>query len=107
MHDLEFCLCLTQKSSGWKGDIQPLEAVAEMITHNKGELSIRSNIADQENIIFIPGELLHSYDPHYFDQRRSPPEVQLEEHMYYVPCTICGRATNDPLCNCWEKINKQ
>jgi actin-like ATPase involved in cell morphogenesis len=107
VHDLEFCLCLTQKSSGWKDDIQPLEAVAEMVTHNKGELSIRSNIADQENKIFIPGELLHSYDPHYFDQRRSPPEVQLEEHMYYVPCTICGRAANDPLCSCWEKINKQ
>lgn len=69
-------------------------------SESKGALSIRANVADQENFGLVPGELLYSYDQAYFDIRRNPPPLQDEERLYYAPCSSCGRAMNDPLCKC-------
>lgn len=70
----------------------------------KGALSIRANVADQENFGLVPGELLYSYDQAYFDLRRNPPPLQDAERLYYVPCSLCGLATNDPLCKCGSML---
>ena len=65
-----------------------------------GSLTIRANVADRDDPSLVPGEYLNEYDPHYFDVRRSPPEEQVHENLYYQACAICGRASNDPLCSC-------
>ena len=65
-----------------------------------GSLTIRANVADRDDPSLVPGEYLNEYDPHYFDVRRSPPEEQVHENLYYQACAICGRASNDPLCLC-------
>ena len=65
-----------------------------------GSLSIRANVADRGDVTLVPGELLYQYDPRYFDPQNHPPKVQDEEKLYYQPCSICGRRSNDPLCRC-------
>jgi molecular chaperone DnaK len=67
---------------------------------NKGALVMRSNIAHIASDILVPGEVLYQFDSSYFDSRRYPPEIQEHERLYYVPCSICKRSANDPLCKC-------
>ena len=56
--------------------------------------------ASQENNLLVPGEVLYRFDPWYFDMRKSPPQLQIDEKLYYEPCVYCGKASNDPLCMC-------
>lgn len=81
--DVDFCA-----GSGSKGD--------------DGSLVMRSNISRVADDYFVPGELLYTYKPLYFDVRLNPPRVQEEEKLYYEPCSNpdCRRASNDPLCKC-------
>jgi hypothetical protein len=66
-----------------------------------GALSVRANIADREDLRLVPGELLYSLDPSYFDnRRRNLPKYQDDERLYYTTCAKCLRASNDPLCKC-------
>jgi hypothetical protein len=66
-----------------------------------GALSVRANIADREDLRLVPGELLYSYDPYYFNNgKRDLPKYQDDERLYYTPCAKCLRASNDPLCKC-------
>ena len=101
VHNLEFGLRFPSPPQ--------LDVVGQDPTENKllaeeetslGALSIRSNIADRKDNFLVPGEFLHTYDPHYFDDRHNPPKVQAEEYVYYIPCTNCNRAMNDPACQC-------
>lgn len=69
-----------------------------------GALSIRVNVAARVDKSLVPGEFLYEYDPIYFDTRMNPPEVQIHEKLYYQPCSICGRASNDPACRCSDKL---
>ncbi len=70
------------------------------VTAQRGSLCIRSNIADRKDDQLVPGEFLYEYDPHYFDVRQNPPMIQEEEKLYYQPCAMCGRSSNDPACRC-------
>ena len=65
-----------------------------------GSLSVRANVSGKVDLLLVPGELLYSYNPHYFDTRRNPPSIQEYERLYYEPCSLCGKASNDPLCKC-------
>lgn len=65
-----------------------------------GGLSIRANTADRKDMRLVPGELLYSYDPFYFDTRLRPPADQVHERLYYESCANCERASSDPLCRC-------
>ena len=69
-----------------------------------GALSIRANLADRVDNSLVPGEFLYERDPFYFDKRMNPPQVQVEEKLYYQPCSLCGRASNDPACRCSGKL---
>ena len=46
------------------------------------------------------GEVMAKLNPYYFDVRHNPPPVQVAEKLYYQPCALCGRRSNDPLCRC-------
>jgi molecular chaperone DnaK len=65
-----------------------------------GALVVRSNVSVDKSEVNVPGELMHEVNPYYFDRRREPPEIQDLERLYYAPCSICNRPSNDPICRC-------
>ena len=100
VHNLEFGLPFPN-SDLLKEDIDDA-FVAEnaFVKRSEGSLVFRSNIAKFKDESLIPGELLYSYNRYYFDTRCNPPDIQVQERLYYEPCAVCGRASNDPLCQC-------
>ena len=100
VHDLEFALALPTGRRGWL-EAERLEGTAgDGPKRAKGSLAMRSNIAAQHDNKLVPGEVLYRFDPLYFDTRNYPPQIQVNERLYYEPCTYCGLSSNDPLCNC-------
>ena len=115
VHDLEFGVEIPQSGPGgsegigavMSGDGEPVEGhddgipLASSDGHvERNEIQIRSNVADRKDASLVPGEVLYKSDPGYFDRRRRPPRVQVEERGYYSNCAICGRKANDPACTC-------
>lgn len=104
IHDLEFSLGLpnaskdpapaSRESAGGEGDPARPSVV------ERGALVARSNIAADQNEVNVPGELMYEANPLYFDRRHEAPEIQIQERLYYAPCSICQRPSNDPLCRC-------
>lgn len=99
IHNLEFGLAFPTSSAGEPDEIDDENPPADE-QREKGTLSLRANVADRDDLRLVPGEFLYQYNPHYFDVRRDPPEYQVHEKLYYEPCSICRRASNDPLCKC-------
>ena len=100
VHDLEFALQLPSGGNGWKTTTTVHDATEDGALNEQGDLVMRSNIADQVNDYLVPGEVLYRFNPFYFDSRSTPPQLQIDEKLYYEPCVYCGRASNDPLCRC-------
>ena len=102
VHDLEFALALPTGHSGWLGR-EPFDLVGKSDPESEtGGLAMRSNVAANEDLALVPGEVLYAINPAYFrlDQRWLPPQEQIDEYLYYKPCSICKRVSNDPLCRC-------
>ena len=101
IHNLEFGLAFPgrEKIDLSKDDFSETEA-ASTEQLSLGALSLRANVADSTDLRLIPGEYLYEYDPNYFDDRRNPPKCQVHEKLYYGLCSVCKRASNDPLCHC-------
>jgi len=99
VHDLEFALATPGARNNW---LNPslLDADGDVSPSESGDLSMRSNIAASEDEELVPGEVLYRHNPFYFRVENNPPKIQVEEHLYYQPCAICRRASNDPLCKC-------
>lgn len=99
IHDLEFALATPGARSGWlrAGLLEgtDLEAVSE-----PGDLVMRSNLASREDESLVPGEVMYRLNPFYFRVEQDPPQIQVDEHLYYQPCVYCKRPSNDPLCSC-------
>jgi hypothetical protein len=100
VHDLEFALHFPSGGNGWKHTTAMSDSSEDGARHESGDLVMRSNIAAQENSFLVPGEVLYRFDPLYFDMRKRPPQIQIDEKLYYEPCVYCRRASNDPLCRC-------
>ena len=100
VHDLEFALHFPSGGNSWKQNTAMSDSSEDGAKHEPGDLVMRSNIAAQENYFLVPGEVLYRFDPWYFDMRKSPPQLQIDEKLYYEPCSYCRRASNDPLCKC-------
>lgn len=100
VHNLEFGLMFPSVHSKSFNSENLGSVESTRNTSSTGSLVMRSNIASVPNDQLVPGELLYSYNPEYFDRRLDPPEVQVEEKLYYDPCAVCGRSSNDPLCKC-------
>ncbi len=73
---------------------------AQNFSAEPGAISVRGNLANREDNSLVPGEFLYSYNPYYFDTDNNPPRYQVHERLYYQPCAVCGRASNDPACLC-------
>ncbi|MBI4692736.1 MAG: Hsp70 family protein [Gammaproteobacteria bacterium] len=105
IHNLEFGLAFPNSSAAGGNEIDDGHSpIGE--PRERGGLSLRANVADLNDQSLVPGELLYQYDPHYFDVRREPPEHQVQEMLYYEPCSICRRASNDPLCRCTSLLTE-
>ena len=99
VHDLEFALATPGARSSWlNSDL--LGSDGDELAHESGGLVMRSNLAVGEDDSLVPGEVLYRHNPSYFRVERNPPQVQVDERLYYEPCAICRRASNDPECNC-------
>ena len=101
VHNLEFGLRFPQGARSPKSN-NNLNETADLQGDKPslGALSVRSNISVRKDLSLVPGEFLFQYNPGYFDVRRNPPEHQDQEKLYYQPCSMCGRASNDPACQC-------
>ena len=68
----------------------------------KGTLSIRSNLSNKIDNSLIPGELFYAENSQQFDPRfrNGATKLQVDEHLYYAPCSICGLSSNSPGCKC-------
>ena len=55
----------------------------------------------------VPGDYLYTFSPRSFDREYIEPatELQILEHLYYKPCSICNRRFNDSDCHCASDIN--
>lgn len=105
VHNLEFALSLPLGDvDEHEDDESDREDEEEQDQGEEGVLTIRSNLSDVPQNRFVPGELLYTYNPEYFDVRMDPPRIQDEERLYYTPCSICRRASNDPLCRCASEL---
>ena len=102
IHNLEFGLRLRNIGDGAnEGDEEvPAEDQEEGRSTAVGALTVRANLTDVKNLAKVPGEYLNQHGPGYFDRRLRPPEEQDLEKLYYQPCSVCGRASNDPACRC-------
>jgi molecular chaperone DnaK len=99
VHDLEFAVQLPGKVlSSASFDDPRLRGEGPAIP--PGALAIRANIYEREDDSRVPGELLYQYKRSALDPELRPPQVQIDEHLYYTPCSYCQRASNDPLCRC-------
>ncbi|AGW91525.1 hypothetical protein N234_15960 [Ralstonia pickettii DTP0602] len=102
VHDLEFALATPGAKAGWmRSGLLDSDAAAGG-AFEAGDLMVRSNLAAREDNSLVPGEVMARVDPTYFwtHTGRRPPQIQEEERLYYVPCSVCKRPSNDPLCRC-------
>lgn len=105
IHNLVFGLRFpAEAQANGSSDKEKEEAPASGGHRPIGALSVRANVADRVDLALVPGEFLYQYDPFYFDVRRNPPERQVLEKLYYQPCSLCGRASNDPACQCSSSL---
>lgn len=99
VHDLEFALATPGARSSWLNS-NLLGSDGDEVAHESGGLVMRSNLFAREDESMVPGEVLYRHNPDYFRVERDPPQIQVDERLYYEPCVICQRASNDPQCRC-------
>ena len=57
-----------------------------------GRVHLRSNVANSSDAWnLVPGELVAIHRRQLLRRHRRPPQLQLDERMYYTPCGVCGR----------------
>jgi len=101
IHNLDFGVAVGGVSTDRPGTAdEPVSPTHANDEHEQGAVTVRANVTDQIEHSLVPGELWYKHHPEEFDTRRNPPRTQVEERLYYEPCAKCGRAINDPLCQC-------
>lgn len=100
VHDLEFALATPGAKNGWVRAGLLGEDINAGGKSDPGELAMRSNLASDKDDNLVPGEIMYRINPFYFRVEQKPPQIQVEEHLYYQPCAYCRRPSNDPLCQC-------
>lgn len=104
VHDLEFALAFPQAAKAWLAG-KRIDGDDVSSSFASGTLAMRSNIAASEDWDLVPGEVLYQIDPRRLDRGRNAPEIQIEEKLYYSPCSMCGRRSNDPDCRCSSQLS--
>ncbi len=106
IHNLEFGLQFPKiEGGGGSGEGDDFDQHNPSESSKRGALTLRSNISVRKDLSLVPGEFLHQYHASYFDPANNPPRYQDLEKLYYQPCSVCGRASNDPGCRCLSLMN--
>ena len=105
--DLDFALAFPGSGNKWLSTDTFETSSTESETRDRGSLTMRSNIAATEDFSLVPGEVLYRFDKFYFRTDQNPPQIQVEEKLYYEPCAMCGRRSNDPLCKCGSMFDRK
>lgn len=100
IHNIEFGLELPSADDGSSTNGLELSIPRTETRQAAGSISLRPNISHTEDKALVPGELMQEIDKVYMDVRRNPPQRQIDESLYYAPCSICKRPYNDPTCTC-------
>ncbi|HRQ76172.1 MAG TPA: Hsp70 family protein [Phycisphaerales bacterium] len=100
VHNLEFGIEMPEQGSPVSESDESVGSIERTSPVEKGTVTVRANVADSVDSSLVPGELQYELEPNYFDTRRKPPQIQVEERLYYAPCAKCGRLSNDPACRC-------
>ena len=62
---------------------------------SSGKIRLRSNVVDGGDAWhLVPGEVVAEWRPDLLRQPNRPTQLQVDERMYYVPCSVCRRAIN-------------
>lgn len=62
---------------------------------NEGRIRLRSNVVDRGDAWnLVPGEVLAAWRPDLMRRPKKPTQLQIDERMYYVPCSYCNRTIN-------------
>lgn len=101
VHDLEFGLPLPLMDGGLDELAADPSGDSDR-SAERGGLAIRSNIAHEPRLELVPGEVLYVHDSPAFRSGvlRKATQDQVDEHLYYQPCSVCKRSSNDPECRC-------
>lgn len=60
-----------------------------------GRVRLRSNVvATDDAWHLVPGEVVAEWRPDLMRQPSRPTQLQIDERMYYVPCSVCRRTIN-------------
>src|SRR4051812_22771477 len=63
---------------------------------DKGRVQLRSNVVlDGDAWDLVPGDALRHYAPQRLKPPYQPTLRQHDEHMYYAPCSRCGRLSHE------------
>lgn len=111
IHNLEFGISLPVTPRETEIQDTPSFSSVKDKPPQRGSLSLRPNLwrpkHDGRQVDWtdkdwskVPGELVHRHNPGFLDVRTNPSRIQRLEHLYYQPCSICGRVFNDPACAC-------
>lgn len=101
VHDLEFGLPMPGFDAGVDDPDERVDDPTDYLPE-RGGLEVRANIAAEMHEDLIPGDVLYTHNRNAFRSGvlRTATEAQLDEHLYYQPCSVCRRDSNDPACKC-------
>ena len=91
---------MSSKKNGESLERDVSESIRVASLRRPGDIVLRSNVSSRVDEKLVPGEVMAKVNPFYFDVRLNPPQIQVDEKLYYRPCSFCGRRSNDPLCRC-------
>lgn len=101
VHELEFSLAFPKQDRVAEKKVKSTErATSSRGGQPKGALVARSNVSDHEDWGLVPGDVLRQVAPERLDVRRNPPQIQINEDLFYRPCAGCGRPAHHPDCHC-------
>ena len=71
--------------------ISEVEETDQNSNNGQKGISVRSLIIDRNDKKFIAGDIVEKFYPNYMSrQTGEATEKQIQEKVYYLPCSICG-----------------
>lgn len=108
IHDLEFALAISEHDAS-NTSIDMTEHTAESAEFAPGDLTLRPNVSSRIDKSLVPGEVMYKHYRHDFNNRgyQKITQQQIDEHLYYVPCSICRRPPHEPGCRCLSRPSER
>ena len=103
IHNLEFGLKLIGDDSEDQLEDEG-DSIQSQNSSQSNQITVRSNISAAKDSSLLPGDYLYSINPRLAHRDEGATKLQVEESLYYKPCSLCGLKINDPACQCGSQI---